>query len=198
MKYLIYAPHEGIDDVLQEAPVEEADKRYLQTVTGLAMKPLSDEEYMHSLAVILQTFAHASYILDGDSLYWCVEWPPGLLVIRFSPNAPISWAAVRSPIPEFGGRAPLQEDIDAYDEDEENHQYNLVFSAWDAQFCEQKREWRAFTPAAPSTITAHERALERVNDLGRQLEVRYSATRDQWAAACKANIEQMAGAGVRV
>ena len=198
MRYLIYAPHQGQEDVLQEAPVAEADKRYLRAIAEQAMKTLSDEEYMHSLAVLLQSFARSSYILDGDDLYWCVEWDPGLLVIKFSPNAPIAWAAVRSPIPEFGGRVPRQEDIDAYDEDAENHQYNLVFSAWDAQFSERERAWRAFGPAMASTITAQEKALQRVNDLGRQLQARYSDSRDQWASTCKANIVQMAGAGAHI
>lgn len=198
MRYLIYAPAQSEQDVLQEAPVEEADKRYLQAIVQQAMRPLSHEEYMHSLAVLLQTFARSSYILDGDALYWCVEWDPGLIVIRFTPGEAISWAAVRSPIPEFGGRVPLQVDIDAYDDDAENHQYNLVFSAWDAQFSEQEREWLEFGPATETTITAQENALELANQLGRQLEARYSSTQQQWASACKVNIARMAGEGARI
>ena len=198
MRYLIYAPAQSEQDVLQEAPVQEADKRYLQAIVQQAMKPLSDDEYMHSLSVLLQTFARSSYIQDGHSLYWCVEWDPGLLVIKFSPGEAISWAAVRSPIPEFGGRVPLQADIDAYDDEAKNHQYNLVFSAWDAQFSEQEREWLAFIPATENTITAQENALEHANQLGRQLEARYSSTQQQWASACKANIALMAGEGARI
>jgi len=99
--------------------------------------------------VILKTAARYSYVLDGCDLYWCIEWDPGLVVVRMSPGKELEWVALRSPIPNFGGREPLPEDgdPDEYDEDAENPQYNLVFRPWDAQFDEEYREMRSFAPA---------------------------------------------------
>jgi len=197
MRYLIYAPGMDEREILHEAPVADTDRNYL-SIAQEALKPLSEEQYMQGPAVLLQTFARASYILDGNSLYWCIEWSPGLLVVRIGPGRQMSWAAIRSPVPEFGGREPLQEDIDAYDDEAENHQYNLVFSAWDAQFDEKCRNWRGFHPADPSTAAARDKALQYVNELGAQLEERFSSTRQEWAAACKRNIAEFAGDGIRI
>jgi hypothetical protein len=71
-----------------------------------------------------------------------VEWEPGLLVVRFAPDGSLALAERRSPNPEFGGREATEEELADYDEDNEEqaHQYRLVFDAWDAQLDEDERE----------------------------------------------------------
>ena len=53
-------------------------------------------------AAILHTFARYSYIIYRNNVYWCAEWEPGLIVVRFSPDGSLAWTALRSPIPNFG------------------------------------------------------------------------------------------------
>src|SRR5262245_22318209 len=127
--YLIGAEYEGKTQLLS-ALVPELERHYLIDNILPTMRPLSDAAYMLGPAVILGTFARYSYLLFDRAVYWCVEWEPGLVVVRFSGEGGMAWTAIRSPVPGFGGRTPLQEDLDAYDETADNPQYNLVFTAW--------------------------------------------------------------------
>jgi hypothetical protein len=134
--------------------------------------------------------ARYSYILDGEIVYWCCEWKPGLLVIRFSPDRKLQWAAIRSPNPGFGGREATEEELEAWQnsEDEPNHQYNLVFTAWDAQFDEMDRE--GWPPATDEIRDRYELALAHVNELGEQLQAKYEddqAAFQAWRGRCEAS-----------
>ena len=134
VRYINFVHEDEGGPTLYTAPVPEEDAAYLRrAVTHL--HPLSDEEYVTGPAGVLGTVAKFSYVLDGEDLYCCVEWAPGLLLIKMAPEKPLEWVAIRSPIPDFGGREPLPEDGDPddYDEDD-NPQYNLIFTPWDAQF----------------------------------------------------------------
>jgi hypothetical protein len=189
-----------LDEVMLAAPLEEGDSNYLRSGVLPHLSPLSDEEYMQGPAVILHTLARYSYILWRKDVYWCSEWEPGLIVVRFSPDGGMVWAALRSPIPNFGGRRPTAEDRRNYDPDAENHQYNLVFNAWDAQFDEDWRKWRSFERAELKTAKAYQAALAHVNELGEQMQTRYSdeAKFARWTARCKRNLRKWAGKGIRV
>ncbi|RYG26754.1 hypothetical protein EON82_02115 [bacterium] len=147
MKYIIFVfegtdPEEPGERTLWSLTVAPGEQAYLRESVFPAMRPLSDAEYRTGPAKILGTAARYSYVLDGDVVYWCVEWEPGLVVLRFAPGESLAIAELRSPNPEFGGRAATEEELDKYDEDneEEAHQYKLVFDAWDAQFDEEERE----------------------------------------------------------
>jgi hypothetical protein len=135
-------------EVMHTAPVSEDDARFLRERVLPTLQALDDETYLDGPAMILHTGARFSYVLDGDDLLWCVEWEPGLLVVRFSPDGRMAWTALRSPVPGFGGRKPLKQDLERYDEDADDPQYNLVFHAWDAQFDEFSRTHFAFVPAS--------------------------------------------------
>lgn len=200
IQYVIFAPHENKEDMMLVAPVRQEERDYLVKGIIPTLQPLSDNDYVQGPAVILHTLARSSYILAGDDLYWCVEWDPGLIVVRFSPDGSMAWSALRSPIPEFGGRTPTEQDLESYDEDAEDHQYNLVFHAWDAQFEEDKRAWRSFTRAEASTAAAYRRALAHANALGEQMQASLSeeADRTQWRDRCKENIATWAGDGIRI
>ena len=196
MRYLIKVAEAEDHEALYEGLVTESDAFYLGQHIEPTLQPLSIDEYKKGIAIILHTFARFSYILSGELLYWCTEWDPGLIVVRFSPDGKMAWSAIRSPVPDFGGRTPLQTDLDAYDDDAENHLYNLVFRAWDAQFDEQYRSWRGFSPASNDTILAYANALKFANLLGEELEKEYSDSFEQWAKDCKNNIELWAGDGM--
>jgi hypothetical protein len=114
-RYVIPEPGVVEEAVLLTAPVGEWDAEYFTDEILPTLRPMSDEEYMHGPAYILSSFAHYSYVLYEQDVYWCVEWDPGLIVIRLSPDATMAWNAFRSPIPDFGGREPQQEDVDNYD-----------------------------------------------------------------------------------
>jgi hypothetical protein len=199
MQYVIFVYGDGDKSTLHTGPVSDFDAAYLRKA-ATHLKPLSDEQYLTGPAVILQTAARFSYVLDGRDLYWCIEWDPGLVVVRMSPDQALQWVALRSPVPNFGGRDPLPEDgdPDEYDEDEENPQYNLVFRPWDAQIDEEYRERRSFVPANEEVQTQFENALARVNVLGDVIESRIGADREGWSERCKQNLEQWCGEGVRL
>lgn len=201
MHYLIYVSdenEEGEQTRLHMGPVAEPEQQYLLQCVLPGLRPLSDDEYMQGIAVILHTFARSSYVLHGKAILWCIEWEPGLLVVRFSPDEGMAWVAMRSPVPDFGGRTPLQEDIDAYDDEEENPQYRLVFRPWDAQFDTQYREWGQYEPAPAETGALQTAAMQRANLLGSRLEKEVGQEGFKtWAEACKQNIRQWAGEGLR-
>jgi hypothetical protein len=194
MHYVIF-----VDDKMLAAPVEKADADYLCKIAE-HLKPISDGEYMDRQAVFLQTLARFSYIVYDKDLYWCVEWQPGLVVTKFLPGGALAAAAFRSPIPNFGGRKAKKEELENYDEDAENHQYNLVFRAWDAQFDWQWRKWRKFKAVDKTTQSDYYAALAHVDSLGAQLEKKYKTQSaiDKWRRQCGKNIDKWAGEGIRL
>ena len=119
MQYIISVYEDSETPSLHCGPVPDSDADYLRLAIK-SLKPLSDECYMTGPASILHTMANHSYVLDGAQLYWCIEWDPGLLIISMAPKSDLNWVALRSPIPDFGGRDPLPEDGDPddYDDDE--------------------------------------------------------------------------------
>lgn len=197
MQYLNFV-YEGDGEQLHSGPVPESDASYLQKA-ATHLRPLSDEDYMTGPGAIVNSMAKYSYVLDGDVLFWCIEWEPGLLVVRMSPAATMQWVALRSPVPNFGGRKPLPEDgdPDAYGDDG-NPQYNLIFTPWDAQFEKQEREWGGFVPADSDTQSRFESALSHVNELGGTMQSRFADDTESWFELSKRNIEEWAGEGVRL
>lgn len=110
----------------------------------------------------------------------------------------MAWTAIRSPVPEFGGRSAQQKDIDEYDEATPNHQYKLVFCTWDAALDERYREMLCFLPVDEQTQRAYEAAMEHVDSLGEVITAQHSGDTDNWAKACMANISEWAGDGIRL
>jgi hypothetical protein len=198
MRYVNFV-YEGHDEpTLHIGPVPDSDATYLRKA-ATHLKPLSDGEYMTGPACVLRTAAKHSYVLDNHDVYWCVEWDPGLLVVRMSPGKQLQWVALRSPIPNFGGREPLPEDGDPDDyEGDNNPQYNLIFTPWDAQFDKQDREWGSFVPADDDVRTRFDNALAHVNSLVSVMESRYADNSDDWFNQCNQNLEKWCGEGVRL
>lgn len=185
----VYGDDDGVD--CHSAPVPPEDAAYLRRCAE-SMRRLSDEQYMSGPAVILHTMAKYSYVLDDDVLFWCVEWDPGLLIFRFAPDGSMDWTAVRSPVPNFGGRQAEESEWEDYDPDAPNPQYNLIFDPWDAQFDEQLRSHGDFQPVEPATMQRFERALQHVNHLGGILQERFESDRDAWMSDCQNNLAQWA------
>ncbi len=100
-----------VNEVMMTAALEKGDFNYLRNGILPHLSPLSDKEYVQGPAVILSTLARCSYILWGKDVYWCADWEPGLIVVRFSPDSGMAWAALRSPKPNFGGRKPMAQDL---------------------------------------------------------------------------------------
>lgn len=197
MQFVNFVYGDGDDAVMHTAPVAVDDVAYLRRIIA-ELRPLSEEDYMNGPAVMLHTLAKYSYVLNEHELFWCVEWAPGLIVVRLSPNEPMAWAAIRSPVPNFGGRATADADWDDFDEDAENPQYNLIYDPWDAQFDAQDREWRSFVPADSDVQSRFGKALARANELGEIMELRFADDRDAWLVRCKQNLEEWCGDGIRV
>lgn len=194
-RYVIF-----VDEVMLASPLEDGDFRYFADHILPSLRPLSDEHYMEGPAVILHTFARYSYILYRSEVYWCAEWEPGLVVVRFSPAGSMDWTAIRSPIPNFGGRVAAAEDVRNDDEDAENHQYNLVFRAWDARFDAADREWLSFQPAEAETASVYRAAVSHAEHLRVEMQARHSGDDKgaAWAERCKSNLRAWAGEGIRV
>lgn len=128
MDYIAFAYLEGEEDVMVTGPVSDGAATYLQDVVKPLLQPLSDDEYTGGPMAILRTPARHGYVLDGDSVYLCIEWKPGLVVVRFEPDAPMAWAALASPHPKD------DTDADDWPDETPDPQYDLVYDAWDAQF----------------------------------------------------------------
>jgi hypothetical protein len=195
MQYIIFVPdYDNGDDetVIYTAPVSEEEADYLRQVVS-KLRPLSDDEYLNGPAVCLETMAKYSYVLDGNDLYWLVEWEPGLIVVRFRPNESMAWVALNSSVPNFGGREAPQDEIDAYDDTAPNPQYNLIFDPFDAQLDrEDEKDWAdsGFTRADDDINTRFDNATDHVNDLSDSFEEMSSAAREKWLKQCKENIER--------
>ena len=140
MRYLILIGDPTAGEEMLTAPVGSRESAYIRDEAFPQMEPLSDEEYIKGPLAILATGARSSYVLCDSDVLWCVEWPPGLLVIRFSPSGDMRWCSLRSPVPNFAGRSATDEELDRYDENQPNPQYAIVFDAWDAQFEPERRE----------------------------------------------------------
>jgi hypothetical protein len=196
MQYVNIVYGEDDETELNTAPVPDTDADYLRRIAR-ELRPLSDEEYMTGPAVVLHTMAKYSYVLAGDDLFWCIEWGPGLLVIRFS-SGEIAWAVIRSPVPNFGGRDADKAEWDTYDVEADNPQYNLIFDPWDAQFDDQQRVWKSFVPADEDVKNRFQAGLSRVNELGEIMEKRFASKVDEWTATCQQNLDSWCGEGLRL
>jgi len=183
MKYIIFAERDGEEDMLCRAvaPDEEA---YLRQDVIPVLEPLSDEEYIHGPAALLHTLARFSYVLDGDALYWCVEWRPGLIVIRFEPDQPMQYASMRSTDGTFTGTRTMEE-INAAGDRTDDPQYNLVFESWDTQFNE---ELRAKWPLASDLIRdRYNAALHSVQSMAIEMSKRFGEEQayQAWLEQCR-------------
>jgi hypothetical protein len=169
VRYIIFTDEDG-EKVIRSSPLSPTSEAYLRDVALPALRPLSDEAYVDGPAEIVGTLARSSYVLDDEVVYWCVEWPPGLLVVRLSPDGSMASAELTSPNPEFGGREATPEELDDfYDvQDEDNPQYDLVFDAWDAQFDEE--EWTEWEVAAAETADRFAAATAHADRLAQQAE----------------------------
>ena len=196
MKYFITIFEEE-QELSYTAMVDKLDKNYFVNNIIPRLELMTFEKYSNSVAIILNTGAHWSYILFNNDVYWCIEWDPGLIVIRFLSNGEIYATSIRSPIPEFGGRKPLLSDTEKYDEDEPNCQYNLIFNAWDAQFDEEHRTWNNFKPANAKEKKMFELALKMANTKYDQLLKQYTDEKiyDKWHKKCIENITYWGGEG---
>jgi hypothetical protein len=197
-QYAIFVEDKRGREVMHTAPVPEDDARFLRERVLPTLQPLDDATYLDGPAMILHTGARFSYVLDGDDLLWCVEWEPGLLVVRFSPDGRMAWTALRSPVPGFGGRKPLKQDLAGYDEDAEDPQYNLVFHAWDAQFDEFSRTHYAFAPASDDAKKRYAAGLRHPDGLVATVPERKGKARSAWIAACQRRVQEWAGEGLRL
>ncbi|MBI1249396.1 hypothetical protein GC197_16345 [bacterium] len=197
MQYVNFVYEDSDEPTLFTGPVPESDAAYLREAAA-HLKPLTDEEYITGPAAILCSLAKSSYVLDGEDLYWCIEWQPGFVIVKMAPNAEMKWVALRSPVPDFGGREPLPEDGDPDQDIDDNPQYNLIFTPWDAQFDKQEREWGSFLPADEDSQTRFENAMSRADSLSKDIESRIEKDEDQWFQLCRQNLEQWCGEGVRL
>lgn len=197
MQYINFVTSEDGDEVPYAAPVPDSDAAYLDRISAV-LRPLSAEQYMNGPAVILHSLAKCSYVLDNQDLFWCIEWQPGFVVIRFSPDGSMAWAAVRSPVPNFGAREAVEADWNGYDEHAPNPQYNLVLDPWDAQFDSQERERKGFVLADADVQARFQNALRRVNELCDILEQQFANQWETWRQRSMENLEDWCGEGLRL
>lgn len=160
MRYLIYVEDDG-GARYQAAKVAKEEAAYLKKALRLC-SPLSRADYRAGPSAIVRTAAKAGWVATRDSMVWLVEWQPGLLVFDVGRDA-VSWTALRSPVPHFGGRPATKQQMNAFDEDAHNSQYRLIFAPWDAQFDEEDREHLGFADAGPKDVGRLERAHDLLN-----------------------------------
>ena len=193
MKYIIWDK----DDNPLTAKVQGLDSDYFKTYVIPNLKPANEMDYIEGFSAILHTAARWSYILFDDKCYWLIEWNPGLIVLELQSKEIINFTALRSPIPHFGGRKPLEIDNeDDYDEDAKNHQYNLIFRAWDAQFDKKDQQWNNFKPASEVELELFRNCLKYVDKLGDITKSRFENDYKNYLKMAKQNIDKLAGIGI--
>ncbi len=197
MQYVILVEQKRQAPAMYTAEVDQDDAAYLRKAAQ-TLRPLSSEEYMRGPAAILHMLARYSYVLDGQDVYWCVEWTPGMIVIKFSRQGQMQWTALRSPVPDFGGKKPSPEDLAAYDKNAPNHQVNLIFDPWIAQSDPEDREAKGFRRADANTEALFEAALSRVNEIGEQIETQHGNDLEAWVYRGEEEVAKMVGEGIRI
>lgn len=173
LRYMIWVEDAKGRGAYHCAPVAKREAQYLRAHALPTLRPIDRETYVQCFAAVLGTAKRSSYVLDGSDVVWCVEWEPGLLVLRFSPDGSMSGTALRSPRRFFGRlssslTAEEQRAMEREADDEPAEQYRLVFDAWDAQFDTQHRKWGGFEKASAVLVRRHEAALAPVNALSEQ------------------------------
>ena len=199
MKYLIWVTQKDEIEKMFSAPVSTIDSDYFKREVLPSLTPISQDFYCKSFAAILQTLAKWSYILYQEKLYWCIEWTPGFIVLEFQPDGIIQGAALRSPIPTFGRRTPLPVDLENEFDDElyENHQYNLIFDAWDAQFDKQTRNWKKFLLVSKEDREQYDKCIRYIDNLASKVEELYQQDIKNFMQKSFDRIGKWAGEGKR-
>lgn len=183
-RYLIFPPEDRTGRAILSRLVGAPEAAYLRDSVSPHLHVLSDYEYVNGPHAILRTFARFSYVLQSNGdVYWCVEWAPGLLVVRFSPSGSLGWCALRSPNPEFGGRTASAVELDAFDEDAPNPQYNLVFDARDPQLEPTQRE--GWLHATGDVIRSWEAATAHAKILGDEVKALSESESQRWLQQCR-------------
>lgn len=165
-------------------PVAPEDAVYVSDAVAPRLRPLPTNDYFDGPAGILRTLARWSYVLDGEDVFWFVEWNPGLLAVRVSGrDGSLSSCALRSPNPEFGGRVASAEELAAYDEEAHDPQYSLVYRGWDPQLETDRRdEFRAATTDLQIRI---DHAMAHLHALDAELERRIGGSTEAWLERCR-------------
>ncbi|MFY7669766.1 hypothetical protein ACOSP6_01625 [Tenacibaculum sp. MEBiC06402] len=193
MKYIIWDE----DDTPLSAEVQIQDKEYFKRYVIPNLKPITENDYIEAFSVILHTAARSAYILFDEKCFWLIEWEPGLIILEFQKEEVINFTALRSPIPNFGGREPLEIDIVLEEEEDiDNHQYNLIFNAWDAQFDKQHREWYNFKSASQNELKLFNDCLLYADKLGDFTQSKFENNYENYLKTGKKKIQSLAGTGI--
>lgn len=133
-----------------EAPLPDAARAWLHEVVEPALQELTADQYRDGPAVLLTTEARFVYVVGDDRVWWVVEWPPGIVVVRFTSDG--GYAAARLEVP-----------------DDEHPAVELVASPWAAQLDEAERRDAGFAPASDTTEAIWASATVAVQALGEAL-----------------------------
>ncbi|MEO0604853.1 MAG: hypothetical protein AAF211_25700, partial [Myxococcota bacterium] len=119
------------------------------------LESLSEDDYRDGPAVLLTSEARFVYVVDGAAVLWVVEWPPGIVAVRFTPDG--GYAAARLSI-----------------EDDDHPMADLLAAPWSAQFDPDDRADAGFAAATEATRAAWDGAMAHVQRLGESLSERLS------------------------
>lgn len=208
MLYLVSIEDEKEADsfTLHMSNVDKGDADYLRHAAK-HLQSLSDEQYMTGPAVLLLSMAKSSYVLSGKDLYWCVEWTPGLVIVRVSPEKPLAWvglAAQGAGSPNLGltGLGSVVDDSTSREigcENERdrlgNPQYNLIFDCYDAQQDTEFRE-SEFVVADVEVRENFQNALSQLDRLADTMETRFGESVTEWFEDGKQNLKKWLAGGV--
>jgi hypothetical protein len=188
MHHYIVTDHEGQEEVALIKPLENEEISYMRKEVIPRMKPLSKEDYLYGPAAILAAEPAFCYVLDGKHVYWCIEWDPGLLVIRFDDKGKMAYASLQALNPLFGNRTATLKEIQDYEDQGRDQQVELVYQGYNAQFEDADRT--GWTIAARPFRRTFDTAIEFVNVMHDQLEDGFGddeAKVKAWQVRCEAS-----------
>lgn len=200
LRYVIWIEDAKGRRQCQSAPVEAREAEYLRRHALPTLRVVDRETYVQCFAAVLSTAQRSSYILDGTDAIWCLEWKPGLLVMRFSPDGAMAGTALRSPRRFFGRPASSLTPEERLEQERERdgdppEQSRLVFDAWDAQFDRDVRRWGGFEEAPASLVSRYAAALAPVNALSSEAQNAHGRDRE-FAKASFERLQAWAGTGI--
>lgn len=176
--------------LVRQADADTTD--YIRYYVAPSLQPLSDRAYLSQVSPIWTQPNPWSWVLDGETLYWIIQWGRGLLVIAMKNEEPLAFAQIVAADPEFGGRDADAEAVDLFERDEEAQQtadlqYGLVFTGWDAMLDPDAFDDVA-VPATEGVTERHAEAMTRLNAM--EASVAEQAESEEWFAAWIGNAAQ--------
>jgi len=167
MHYVIEAWEngDGEEPTRLQVPARHDLAEYARSALLPRLRPIDPDTFRHSLNHMVGTAAKSVYFIENGALFWCVDWFPLLILVRFDPDQSIAAEAFRQPTPQHDEPLPGEE---PWDEDEDGlcPLYSLIYAVWDYQFDARDRAHIGAEPIHPELDAIWAGTIEWLDAIG--------------------------------